>query len=102
MLGPESGPRGRGGFTCGRRAGGVVGLLWQVEDLLTGIGRGDSILALSGCHRVILFTVVICVKELLEPLNEIEVVLESAFDQFLYRNYLKLGNKKKQYKQTTN
>lgn len=73
----------------------MVGLLWQVEDLLTGIGRGDSILALSGYHRVILFTVVICVKELLEPLNEIEVVLESAFDQFLYRNYLKLGNKKK-------
>lgn len=102
MLGRESGPGGRGGFTCGRRAGGVVGLLWQVENLLTRIGRGDSILALSGCHRVVLFTVVICVKELLEPLDEIEVVLESAFDQFLYRNDLKLGNKKKQNNQSTN
>ena len=65
------------------------GLLWQVEDLLARIRGGDSILALSGCHRVILFTVVICVKELLEPLDKIEVVLKSAFDQFLYRNDLK-------------
>lgn len=79
-----------------------MGLLWQVEDLLTGIRRGDSILALSGCHRVVLFTVVIRVKELLEPLDEIEIVLESALDQFLYRNDLKLENKKKQNKPTPN
>lgn len=66
-----------------------MGLLRQVEDLLAGIGRGDGVLALPGCHRVVLFTVVVCVKELLEPLDEVEVVLESAFDQFLDRNDLK-------------
>lgn len=87
--GLSRGPSGGGGLTCGRRAGGVVGLLRQVEDLLAGIGRRDGILALPGCHGVVLFTVVVRVKELLEPLDEIEVVLESAFDQFLYRNDLK-------------
>lgn len=70
----------------------MVGLLWQVEDLLAGIGRGDGILALAGCHGVVLLTVVVCVKELLEPLDEIEVVLESAFDQFLHRNDLEGGD----------
>lgn len=78
-----------------------MGLLWQVEDLLTRIGRGDSVLALSGCHGVVLLTVVVRVKELLEPLDEIEVVLESAFDQFLHRNDLKRENKYKQNNQTT-
>lgn len=90
------GPRGRGALTCGGRAGGVVGLLWQVEDLLTGIRRRDSVLALPGRHGVVLFPVVVCVKELLEPLDEIEVVLESAFDQFLHRNDLKSGGEEKQ------
>lgn len=73
----------------------MVGLLRQVEDLLAGIGRGDSVLALSGCHGVVLFTVIVGVKELLEPLDEVEVVLESAFDQFLDRNDLKSQNKQK-------
>lgn len=72
-----------------------MGLLRQVEDLLAGIGRGDGVLALSGCHRVVLFTVVVCVKELLEPLDEVEVVLESAFDQLLDRNDLKSQKKPK-------
>lgn len=89
------GPGGRGAFTCGGRAGGVVGLLWQVEDLLAGIGRRDGVLALPGRHWVVLFTIVVGVEELLEPLDEIQVVLESAFDQFLYRNDLKSGNEKK-------
>lgn len=88
-------PGGRGAFTCGGRAGGVVRLLWQVEDLLAGIGRRDGVLALPGRHRVVLFTVVVGVVELLEPLDEIQVVLEPAFDQFLYRNDLKSENEKK-------
>lgn len=73
----------------------MVGLLWQVEDLLAGIGRRDGILALPGRHWVVLFTVVVGVEELLEPLDEIQVVLEPAFDQFLYRNDLESGNEKK-------
>lgn len=70
----------------------MVRLLWQVEDLLTGIRRGDGILTLPGCNWVVIFAVVIGVKELLKPLDEIEIVLKSAFDQFLHRNNL---NKKK-------
>lgn len=71
----------------------MVGLLRQVEDLLAGIGRGDGVLALSGCHGVVLFTVVVCVEELLEPLDEVQVVLESAFDQFLHGNDLESQSK---------
>ena len=69
----------------------MEGLLWQVKDLLTGVRRGNGILTLSGCHRVVLFTVVIGIKELLKPLNEIQIVLKSALDQFLHRNNLNRG-----------
>lgn len=69
----------------------MVGLLWQVEDLLTGVRWGDGILTLSGCHWVILFTIVIGVKELLKPLDEIEIVLKPSFNQFLHWNNLNQG-----------
>lgn len=75
----------------------MVGLLWQVKDLLTGVRWGNGILTLSGCNWVILFTIVIGIKELLKPLDEIEIVLKSAFDQFLHRNNLK-GEGKKEIK----
>lgn len=81
------------GLTCSGGAGCMVGLLRQVEDLLTGVRWGNGILTLSGCNWVVLFTVVIGIKELLEPLDEIEIVLKSAFDQFLYRNNLKRGGR---------
>lgn len=71
----------------------MMGLLWQVEDLLTRVGRGDGVLTLSGFNWVILFTVVIGVKELLKPLDEIEIVLKSAFNQFLHRNNLQCGER---------
>lgn len=67
-------------LTCSGGAGCMVGLLWQVEDLLARIRRGNGILTLSGCNWVILFTIVIGVKELLKPLDEIKIVLKSAFD----------------------
>lgn len=69
----------------------MVGLLWQVEDLLAGVRRGNGILTLPGCNWVILFTVIIGIKELLEPLDEIKIVLKSAFHQFLHRNNLNQG-----------
>lgn len=75
-------------LTCSRRAGCMEGLLWQVEDLLTGVRRGEGILTLSGCNWVVFFAVVIGIEELLKPLDEIKVVLKSAFDQFLHRNNL--------------
>lgn len=84
-------------LTCSRGAGCLVGLLWQVEDLLTRVRWGDGILTLSGCDRVILFTVVISIKELLKPLDEIKIVLKSAFDQFLHRNNLNQGAGKESY-----
>lgn len=71
----------------------MVRLLGQVEDLLARIRWGNGILTLSGFHRVILFTIVVGVKELLKPLDEIQVVLESAFHQFLHWNYLYSRNK---------
>lgn len=78
-------------LTCRRGTGCMVGLLWQVEDLLTRVRWGNGILTLSGRHRVILFTVIIGIKEFLKPLDEIKIVLKSAFDQFLHRNYLNQG-----------
>ena len=77
----------------------MVGLLWQVEDLLTRVRRGDGILTLSGCNWVILFTVIIGIKELLKPLDEIKIVLKSTFDQFLHRNNLSQGGGKEGQKQ---
>lgn len=73
----------------------MVGLLWQVEDLLTGVRRGNGILTLSGCHGVVLFTVIIGIKELLKPLDEVEIVLKSALNQFLYGDNLNGGGKEK-------
>lgn len=58
----------------------MVGLLGQVEDLLTRVRRGDGILTLSGLNGVVLFPVIIGVKELLKPLDEIKIVLKSTFD----------------------
>lgn len=88
-------------LTCSGGAGRMVGLLRQVEDLLTGVRRGDGVLTLSGFNWVILFTVIIGVKELLKPLDEIEIVLKSAFNQFLHRNNLQRGerqNRSQKYK----
>lgn len=58
----------------------MVGLLGQVEDLLTRVRRGDGVLTLSGFNRVVRFPVIIGVIELLKPLDEIKIVLKSAFD----------------------
>lgn len=71
-------------ITCSWGAGGVMGLFRQVEDLLAGVWWGDGILTLSGIQRVVLFAIVVGIKELLEPLDEVKIVLESAFDQFLH------------------
>lgn len=78
--------------TCGGRAGSMEGFLWQVEDLLAGIWRRNGVLALSGLHRVVLLPVVVGVEELLEPLNEVQVVLKPSLDELLYRDDLR-GNK---------
>lgn len=82
-------------LTCSRGAGSMVRLLWQVEDLLTWIRWGNGVLTLPSCNRVVLFTIIICIEEFLKPLDEIEIVLESALNQFLHRNDLR--RKKKEW-----
>ena len=67
----------------------MVGLLWQVEDLLAGVRWGNGILTLPGCNRVVFFTVIIGIKELLKPLDELKIVLELPLHQFVYWNDLK-------------
>lgn len=79
-------------FTCSGGAGCMMRLLWQIEDLLAGIRGRNGVLTLSGCNRVILFTIIIGIEEFLKPLNEIKIVLKSAFNQFLHRNNLKKKN----------
>ena len=66
----------------------MEGLLGQVEDLLSRVGRGDGVLTLPGLYRVVLFTVVVCVEKPLEPLDEVQVVLKPPLDQLLYGNNL--------------
>lgn len=39
-------------------------------------------------QRIVLTAIVIGVEELFEPLQELEIVLETAFDQFIHRNDL--------------
>lgn len=73
----------------------MMRLLWQIEDLLAGVRGRNGVLTLSGCNRVILFTIIIGIEEFLKPLNEIKIVLKSAFNQFLHRNNLKRKEKKK-------
>lgn len=69
----------------------MEGLLGQVEDLLSGVRWGDGILPLSGLDRVIVFTIVVGIEELLEPLNEVKIVLKPAFDKLLYGDNLSGG-----------
>ena len=66
----------------------MVGLLWQVEDLLARVGRRKGILSLSGLEWVILLAIIVGIKKLLEPLDEVKVVLKSSFYKLLYRNDL--------------
>lgn len=73
----------------------MMRLLWQIEDLLAGVRGRNGVLTLSGCNRVIFFTIIIGIEEFLKPLNEIKIVLKSAFNQFLHRNNLKRKEKKK-------
>lgn len=65
-------------------------LLRQVEDLLPGVRRRNGVLALSRLHGVVLLTVVVGVKELFEPLDEIQVILKSTLDELLDWNYLQV------------
>lgn len=46
------------------------------------------VLPVPGGRRVVLVPLVVRVEELLEPLQELEVVLELALHQFVYRDYL--------------
>lgn len=62
--------------------------LWSVAKMITWVGGRDCVLPLPGQNRVILLPVIVGVKELFEPLNELKVVLELPFDQLLHGNDL--------------
>ena len=48
---------------------------------------------MSGLQRVVLLAVIVGVEELLEPLDELKVVLELAFDKLLYGDDLRDGRR---------
>ncbi len=56
---------------------------------------GNQRQTFAGSQSVVLFAVVVGVKELLEPLNKLKVVLETTLYQLLYWYYLE---KKQQQK----
>ena len=74
----------------GRGGGGGVGLFFtctaRAERFLRFVQSGSnkggghrSFLTLSGSHRVILFSIIVCIKKLLEPLNKFKIVLKLSF-----------------------
>lgn len=69
----------------------MEGFFRQVEDLLSGIWRRNSILSLSRLQRLVFLPVVVGIEELLKPLNEVQVVLKSSLDKFLDRDDLRCG-----------
>lgn len=67
--------------------------LTSIEDLLGFVegrhGRtGHGVLALASLHRVVFFPIIVGIKELLEPLHKLKVVLELAFYQLVNRDDL--------------
>jgi len=68
--------------------------LGPVGKVITWVRGSRDLLALPGLQRVILFAVVVGVEELLEPLDELKVVLELALDQFLHGHDLPGGGER--------
>lgn len=58
-------------------------------DLTLVSWRRCSVLALPRQKRVVLFPVIVGVEKLLEPLKELEIVLELALHQLLHRDDLR-------------
>ena len=52
------------------------------------IGWGRGIMALPNLQGVVVLAIVVCVKELLEPLDKFKVVLELALHKPLHRDDL--------------
>lgn len=66
----------------------MMGFLWQVKDLLARVRWGKSVLPLSGLNWIIILAIIVGIKKLLKPLDEVEVVLKPSFNKFLNRNDL--------------
>lgn len=50
-----------------------------VEDLITWVRRWRYVLALPRQQRVVLLSIIVCVKEFLKPLNKLKIILEFSF-----------------------
>ena len=73
---------------CGVSGGGNSGS-WKISDgIITKNYVGVQAYAFTGRKWVVGVPVIICVEKLLEPLEEFEIVLETALDQFVDRYYL--------------
>lgn len=55
-----------------------------VEGRRCRVGGGHGVLTLPGLHRVVLLPIIVGIEELLEPLDELKVVLELPLHQFVY------------------
>lgn len=71
--------RGAPDITCSAN-----GFLGFVVDVITWVWGGRDVLALPRQQRVVLLPVVVGVKEFLEPLDELKIVLELALHQPLH------------------
>lgn len=90
---PEPFPKRKAtvGFPCPDTCSGrvcVVRLFGQVEDLFARVRGRDCVLPLPCFHRIILLPIIVSIIELLKPLNEIQVVLETPFHQLLHWDHL--------------
>lgn len=63
-------------FTCTARA---ERFLRFVQSWSNKGGSHCSFLTLSGSYRIIVFSIIVCIKKLLEPLNKFKIVLKLSF-----------------------
>lgn len=78
----------------------MVRFLWQVEDLLARVRWGKSVLPLPCLNWIIILAIIVGIKKLLKPLDEVKVVLKSSFYKLLNRNDLSDKKRKKMLDKT--
>lgn len=72
----------------GRALTGVEHLLRLVQGRHCRVGHGHRLLTLASFYWVILLPVIVGIEKLLEPLDELKVILEFPLHQFVNRDNL--------------
>lgn len=73
--------------------GGLLGIVrvWCENVVARGVAPAVAhLLAIPHAVRVILLSAIVSVKELLKPLQELKVILETAFNKLVYGNNLEV------------